>query len=399
MTHNLINTVRTFAAGMAALTVTAVANAQMRQSNFPSSNSAMWQMGGGGFRPSTNALLSNNYWGSHSNLYSNTTPYAYPRYGGSGYSGSGYGGGGYGGGGYGGGGYGGGGYGGGGYGGGGYGGGSYAGSTGGSYPGTSQTATPFDQASYEKMNIPPADAVREELRQQRLNRARSVPPASEIASGESLNELLANIQRIQARQAVVGNSIDVDANTLGHINVTTTGDLRGSNEFFKPGALSKWPILLSGDKFAADRKNVLAAFAEATSARMSGTANGKIAVEARKLVEGMKDKLFRGRFDASFTDYTNAVAFIDKLTNTLNVLAKHDALKFLNGTYVAKGNTVSQLADHMITHGLKFAKATSGDEPHYAKLYQLIVSYEIDLSRKAEQELAKQGRALNRQTP
>ena len=93
----------------------------------------------------------------------------------------------------------------------------------------------------------------------RLARARNTPPADEIASGQALNELLTNIQRIQARDAISGNSVPVEPETLGHINVTTTDDLRGSNELFKPGAFSKWPSLLSGDSFADDRKKVLTA--------------------------------------------------------------------------------------------------------------------------------------------
>ena len=115
--------------------------------------------------------------------------------------------------------------------------------------------------------------------------------------------------------------------------------------------------------------------------------------EASRLIDGMKDRLFEGRFQATFTDYVNAVEYLNKLTDTVKILAKQDAANYLNGTYTAKGNNVSQLTDHMIANGLKFAKASSGDEPYYSKLYQLIVSYEIDLSRRAEQLAAKQVRA------
>ena len=117
----------------------------------------------------------------------------------------------------------------------------------------------FDEALYEKMNTPSPEAVREELRKQRLERARNAPPLDEIASGEALNELLANIQRIRARGEVVGAAVPVDPELAFHINVSTTGDQRGSNEMFKPGALSRWPALLNSDEFAANKKSSEAA--------------------------------------------------------------------------------------------------------------------------------------------
>jgi hypothetical protein len=159
---------------------------------------------------------------------------------------------------------------------------------------------------------------------------------------------------------------------------------------FKPGALSKWPSLLSGENFAADRKKVLAAIADAARGQAKSTVNDARPTDARQLVERMKDKLFEGRFDASFTDYVIAIEFLNKLTDTVNIVAKQDTANYFNGAYAAKGNSVSQLVKHMSQHGLKFARAASGDEPYYANLYELIVAYEIDLSRQAEQQTAQQ---------
>ncbi len=250
----------------------------------------------------------------------------------------------------------------------------------------------FDEALYEKMNTPAPETVREELRQQRLIRARNAPPLDEISSGAALNELLTNIQRIQSRGPVVGASISVDPENPVHINVTTTDDQRGTNELFKPGAFSRWPLLLNTAEFVSDKKAVEAALAEASRSQANGMVNDAKTLEARRLVEVMKNRIFQKRFDVVMTDYAKAVEFLDKLSSIVSILANQDAANYLNGTYTAKGNTVGQVADHMISNGLRFAKASAGDEPYYSKLYHQLVTYEIGLSRKAEEQTAKETR-------
>ena len=122
--------------------------------------------------------------------------------------------------------------------------------------------------------------------------------------------------------------------------------------------------------------------------------DAKIA-EARLYIDAMKNKIFEKRFDVVMSDYAKAVDFLDKLTTTVNILANQDAGNFLNGTYAAKGSTAGQVADHLTSHGLKFAKATAGDEPYYSKLYQQLLTYEIGLSRKAEELAAKETHLQN----
>jgi hypothetical protein len=248
----------------------------------------------------------------------------------------------------------------------------------------------FDLAMYEKMNTPNPAKVREEVRLERLDRARNTPPANEISSGEALNVLLADIQRMQSRRAVAGTTTPVDADTLGRLNVSTTGDASGGNELFKPGALAKWPALLAGENFAEERKKLTSALVEAARGQAAGVVDDAKCAETKRLLDAMHDKLFEVRLSASTGDYANALGFLNKLTETVNILGKQDAANFLNGTYRAKGETVAQLVDHMNSHGLKFIPATKGDEPHYAKVYQMVLKYNLELSGKIEQEMSTQ---------
>jgi len=239
----------------------------------------------------------------------------------------------------------------------------------------------FDEMMYEKMNTPPPELVREENRLSRLSRARNTPPEIEIAQGDPLNELLVNIQRIQAREGVRGNSIPLDPEVVQHLNVTTTANNSGSNEFFKKNTMLEWPTAFMLDNFTADRTRVEADIAAMVVAQQSGKIDPSKAVEARKLIAVIKDQLFRVRNDVSFTDYAGALEFLTKLEKSIEVLAKPGGKNFVDGTYSAKGNTVGELIDYMTSKGLRFAKATPGYEPFYASFYQSLVTYDIGMSR------------------
>ncbi|MCE9531037.1 MAG: hypothetical protein K8T89_07920 [Planctomycetes bacterium] len=242
----------------------------------------------------------------------------------------------------------------------------------------------FDEMMYEKMNTPPPELVREEQRLNRLTRARNTPPESEIALGDPLNELLINIQRIQAREGVRGYSIPLDPDVVKHLNVTTTGGSSvGSNAMFKQDSSLEWPIALSTDTFAPYRKRVEANIADMTKAQQEGRIDlGKVA-DSRKALGGMKSMLFDVRADTSFTDYAAGLEYLSSVGKKVEILAKPGAKNFIDGTYAAKGSTVGELVDYMTSKGLKFAPATSGYEPYYTGFYQSMVTYDIGLSRLA----------------
>ena len=99
----------------------------------------------------------------------------------------------------------------------------------------------FDEMRYEQMNTPPPEVVREEQRQSQLTRARNMPPENEIWSGDALNSMLTNIQMIEARENVRGYEIPLKKDIVAHLNVSTTNDNSGSNEFFKASTAPEWP--------------------------------------------------------------------------------------------------------------------------------------------------------------
>jgi len=243
----------------------------------------------------------------------------------------------------------------------------------------------FDEMRYEKMNTPPPEVVREEHRMERLSRARNTPPRDEIVSGEALNVLLNNIERIQVRENITGTSIPLDPETLKNINVTTTGDSSGSNEFFKPGGFPDWPYAFSSNSFDDAKKSIQSDLNDLAKAQIDGKVDNAKAARAKRTAEGMKSMLFDIRSKVSFNDYVAALEFLSKLTGTVETLSKPGAKGFFDGTYSAKGKDVAELVTNMNSKGLKFGLSTPGLEPYYMNLYQQLVTYEISLSRMAGQ--------------
>jgi len=239
----------------------------------------------------------------------------------------------------------------------------------------------FDEMRYEKMNTPPPEVEREEYRQQRLARARNTPPLDEIASGEALNVLLNDLQRVQAREGLVGANIPLDQEMLSHINVTTTGDSRGSNVMMKSSTAPDWPNAFAGQGYSANKSALEKDLAAMVKAQEGGRIDSAKAADARRQAAGLKEILYGDRFKTSFRDYVDATEFLSTLDNTIETLAKRGAKNFIDGTYAAKGKTVPDLVSYMISKGLQFARATPGYEPDYSTLYQQLVTYDLGIAR------------------
>jgi hypothetical protein len=239
----------------------------------------------------------------------------------------------------------------------------------------------FDEMRYEKMNTPPIEVQREEARMDRLAVARNLPPREQIASGDTLNVLLNDIALIQTRGNVKGPVIPLDPETVRNLNISTTDNSSGSNEFFKPGGFPEWPFAFSSDSFNDDKKRMEADLNAMAKAQFNGKIDRAKVDSARRTVEAIKAKLFTIRTKVAFNDYVSALEFCSKLGNTIETLAKPGAKNFLDGAYAAKGDTVEQLVTYMISKGLKFCQATPGMEPNYYTFYQHLVTYDISVSR------------------
>jgi hypothetical protein len=73
--------------------------------------------------------------------------------------------------------------------------------------------------------------------------------------------------------------------------------------------------------------------------------------------------------------YLEAKRFLSSLEESLPILRRPDAAKYLGGAVAAKGKTVDELVMNMTSQGLRFAPAQPGGETAYFAMYNSMVAF------------------------
>jgi hypothetical protein len=102
----------------------------------------------------------------------------------------------------------------------------------------------------------------EQSRQEQLHRPRTVPPAAEILSGHSLNELLEHLQRLRASE-VNGEEFLLSREVLHQVKVAPFGVTKAG--LLRTGERLSWPEVLRRAAFATERIRLTALWQKARS--------------------------------------------------------------------------------------------------------------------------------------
>src|SRR5262249_39314344 len=78
------------------------------------------------------------------------------------------------------------------------------------------------------------------------------------------------------------------------------------------------------------------------------------------------------------SQYIQARRYLRQVDQAVKLLGDKNAAKHFE-EWTAKGKTVAELLNHMLTQGLEFAPATAGNEAAYTALYQALRAYEAGL--------------------
>ena len=100
--------------------------------------------------------------------------------------------------------------------------------------------------------------------------------------------------------------------------------------------ISIWPSAFMTDDFAADRKQVRDDLLAMTAAQISGRIDQEKVGSIRKASATLKSRLFEARFNVSFNEYVNALEFLAKLDEPLNILEKTTALSNNGSAFLAR---------------------------------------------------------------
>jgi len=237
------------------------------------------------------------------------------------------------------------------------------------------------EAYYESMKMT-APKLRDQEMATALDRARKDPPAVEVWSGQSLNELLRSIRKVGRNNLKSGPQVDLSDVNLDSVNLTDkTG--QGNTVMLKAetkdGKLAlHWPSAFETPGFAEPAKQLTQSLGEAVAS---------LKKKERPVATTLKDVQSNFRI---LNDKLAATASTDELSPSQYIEAKRylrqldQAIKALNDPkasnyfddWKARGKTVAELVDHMMKNGLEFAPAASGDEAAYSALYLAMRAYE-----------------------
>jgi hypothetical protein len=237
----------------------------------------------------------------------------------------------------------------------------------------------FDEYLYEREKKPTAEDERQKSQRERLDRSRNNPPLTEIWSGQALNELLADLQKLPALgglPALDASELPLDEDGLKRINVTagnggSTGLLKGEDGLH-------WPLALTGEDFKTERERLTALAQQAARQAVLG---GQVDLSTTPQITRDLDRLhkeLRKKADAVPSSlYIEAKTFLNDFEGAVQALQQRDVVRQFTGVYALKAKTVPDLVTFMAERGLRFAPATPGGKPAYVTLHQALVSYDL----------------------
>jgi hypothetical protein len=232
----------------------------------------------------------------------------------------------------------------------------------------------IEQMQWEQSLQPKAEDVRRYKMEQDLRRAINDPPLTEIISGDALNILLSNIQKVQAGGGY-GPLVPLDQDVLNHINLTTTP---GANiALFKDGGKLRWPFVLRDTPWDKDREKVQDLVYKALKETQGDELSPATLRELKATIGNIDSSLDQKAPEMSIPDSIQARRYVDELKDAVRALENPNASKTLNNTMKPQGRSVGDLLSYMTRTGLRFAPALQGEEGQYRALHQGMVSYSL----------------------
>lgn len=230
----------------------------------------------------------------------------------------------------------------------------------------------FDQMLYERSLRPTYTEEAALVESRKLHRIMTTPEIAEITAGKTLNFMLPHVKKL-ASLGIQGPSVLLDPEVVKDINVTAGKEVGPNVGVLKNANNLDWPIVVQGPK----QEKLAALIPQATYQTATGKLNAKLYRQTMDGIKELQDEL-RKRFHKEEIvggDYLTGKRFLDALESAVNDLSKPGAKKYLDGTLVAKGRNVPELADNITRQGLSFAPVSPGEEASYHALHEAFVSY------------------------
>jgi hypothetical protein len=236
----------------------------------------------------------------------------------------------------------------------------------------------FDLQAYKRAHTLTPEQERELFRWEEVRRAQNNPPLTEVYSAKSLNDLLTDLQIIQALGPPAA-AAPLSHAVLRKINVTP--DRCGGHLGILKDERLRWPTLLCQPKFKNERDQLDRLLRDAFWQVSHGLGvddfvaplSGAIMELDRKLRSAARSVENKATWSAE--EYIDAKRFLTHCDDAVRVLRKGDVRQVRQCR--ARGKTVAELVRYMTEHGLRFAPATTEDKAAYAALHRALADYDL----------------------
>jgi hypothetical protein len=215
---------------------------------------------------------------------------------------------------------------------------------------------------------------RERIHQLEMERARELPPLTEILAAIPLNKLYDELRKLPELPDAA--SMKVDPEWLAHIHTTVDG--RGNMGLLKSDHIF-WPQLLLRSEFTEVRERIGRNLTQAKQLAQMGQEVSQVDPgllrDLNQMVVDLRirldNELRSGSYDTAWNmrHYTEAKRFLKHVDDAIYVLEQPDAAMHLNPL---RGATVAELVTNMKKQGIRFAPATVGSERFYIAMHRAL---------------------------
>jgi hypothetical protein len=242
----------------------------------------------------------------------------------------------------------------------------------------------LDEARYERMQQPTAEDLRQKDLEAAYNRARRDPPATEIWSGRSLNDLLRHLVVLQ-KKGLNGPTVPLDENTLEHLNLKVAGGT-GNVGLLKGYGSLDWPAALQDAKFAEDRKRFAGQLTNAVEqVKLGNRIEPGQLKDMKAALERLSYTLDKSAAELSPTTYIEALRCLNLLGDALKALEDRKVSDLVNSAWVGKVQNVAMLVQYLGDNGLEIAPAVgSRDEAAYRAMHHALAAFDSGIAVEAK---------------
>lgn len=235
----------------------------------------------------------------------------------------------------------------------------------------------FDFDLYVRANTPTFSDEQKRIARNTLSRIQISSNPAEIASGKALNILLDDIRKFPLKKATI-EAYPLSEDVLRQLNVTTktlgVGLLRNDGKFTWPVALQD---LIPAEQRKALEKQVQIAAANAAA----GKIDGQILADIGLRMEDVKRTLQAKVGDIPPSQYLNADRFLSEFRDARQAIEEGQmAVQDKFSRFVVGGKSMQDVADYMVSNGLRFAPASSNDVAGYQALFDGLRHFDIALN-------------------